>query len=152
MILLFFTLWVLFSGEITVSVCLIGAVASVLLYVFSCKVLGFSLKYELMAVRKLGRMLRYLAYLLWEMLKAGFVVMKLIYTKGRNMEPMLVHFDTALENEAARSVLANSITLTAGTITVRDEDGHFCVHALDRSLAEEIEKSPFEQKLLKLEK
>ena len=50
-----------------------------------------------------------------------------------------------------RAVLANSITLTAGTITVETVDGRFCVHALDRSLAEGIEDCEFQRRLEKLE-
>lgn len=95
--------------------------------------------------------MRYIAYLVAEMLKAGFVVMRLIYTRGRNMRPVLVYFDSPLQSDRMRALLANSITLTAGTITVAAEDGRFCVHALDASLAEGIEKSVFQEKLEKLE-
>ena len=48
-------------------------------------------------------------------------------------------------------ILADSITLTAGTITVTAADGRMCVHALDASLAEGIENSQFQQRLEKME-
>lgn len=151
MLLLFFALWILFAGTFSMGICLSGACVTLLLYWFSRKTLGYRLNYDLLAFGRLWDLLTYLGYLLKEMLRAGFIVMKLIYTRGRDMEPLLVHFDTRLVSEGARSTLANSITLTAGTITVRDRDGCFLIHALDRSLAEDIEKSPFETRLLKLE-
>ena len=98
------------------------------------------------------QVLSYMGYLVAEILKASFAVMKLIYTRNHRMEPLLVRFDTGLQSPAARAVLGNSITLTAGTITVEDRDGHLCVHTLDRPLAEGIENSDFQRLLLELER
>lgn len=151
MTVLFFLLWILLSGKTTVGVCVSGAAVSAVLTFFCCKVMGYRMRGEFRILRKLGSILGYLGYLLKEILKAGFVVMKLVYTRGRDTEPLLVHFHTKLESESARATLANSITLTAGTITVYAEGNHFCVHALDRSLAEGIEDSEFERRLAKLE-
>ena len=48
-------------------------------------------------------------------------------------------------------MLANSITLTPGTITVSLEGDTYCVHCLDKSMAEGIESSIFVQKLHRIE-
>ena len=151
MVILFFLLWLLLSGEVNLHVCLTGAAVSCLLYFFCVKVLGYSRSMERRAVKKLWPGLRYLGYLIVEMLKAGLVVMKLIYGKGRDMEPLLVFYDSPVKTDGGRAVLANSITLTAGTITVETVDGRFCVHALDRSLAEGIEDCEFQRRLEQLE-
>lgn len=82
---------------------------------------------------------------------AGFVVMRLIYTRGRKMEPKLIWFDTTLKTGLSQAILADSITLTAGTITVLAEDGRFLVHTLDKSLGEGIEDCEFQRRLEKLE-
>ena len=147
----FFLLWLMMSGEVTVSVCVWGLCASLLMAVFCRRVLGYRLFPERGGLGKVGAAAAYLSRLVWEMLKAGFVVMKLIYTRGREMEPKLVWFDTTLKTPGAQAVLANSITLTAGTITVTAADGRFCVHALDASLAEGIENCDFQRRLEKLE-
>ena len=60
-------------------------------------------------------------------------------------------FDVDIQSEFLRFVLANSITLTPGTITVDVDDNHFCVHALDYTLAEGIEDSVFIKLLRKME-
>lgn len=48
-------------------------------------------------------------------------------------------------------MLADSITLTPGTITVSVENDRFCVHCLDRELAEGMEDSVFVGLLLEME-
>ena len=53
--------------------------------------------------------------------------------------------------QIAKVILANSITLTPGTITVSEEKGVFCVHALDKSLADGIESCSFVEILKKME-
>lgn len=151
MFVLFFLLWMLMAGELSAHTCLWGLAASALMTWFCRKVLDYRWRLELRNLGSVWTFLRYLCYLVAEMLKAGLVVMRLIYTKGRNMRPVLVHFDSTIQSDRLRALLANSITLTAGTITVTAEDGHFCVHALDASLAEGIEKSVFQEKLEKLE-
>ena len=152
MFILFFLTWILLAGEVSWSACLTGFLMAALLYLFCRQIMGYGPPQGPLSPRRLWRMLRYLGYLIWEMLKAGFVVMRLIYTKGRRMEPLLVRFDTDLQSDQARAVLGDSITLTAGTITVQDQEGHLYVHALDRSLAEGIEDSEFQRRLRELEK
>ena len=66
-------------------------------------------------------MARYFAHLLVEMLKAGLVVMRLIYVRPKSIQPKLVWFRTPLETDRYKALLSDSITLTAGTITVLAE-------------------------------
>jgi multicomponent Na+:H+ antiporter subunit E len=148
---LFFLTWVLLAGELSLKTCLAGAAVSAVLYGFCRQVMDRDSRRSPLGPRRLWKALCYLARLIAEMLKAGFVVMRLIYTKGRRMEPLLVRFDTDLRGDRARAALADSITLTAGTITVESREGQLYVHALDRSLAEGIEDSGFQRRLRELE-
>ena len=58
---------------------------------------------------------------------------------------------TPLGTDRYKALLSDSITLTAGTITVLAEDGRMLVHALDAPLAEGIEDSSFQQRLERME-
>ena len=51
----------------------------------------------------------------------------------------------------ARVTLANSITLTPGTITVSLENDTLMIHALNRDMAEAVKNSIFEKILKKME-
>jgi multicomponent Na+:H+ antiporter subunit E len=64
---------------------------------------------------------------------------------------VIVHVHARLKTETARVILANSITLTPGTITVSLTDDHLLVHCLDKSLAEGMEDSVFVRLLQKME-
>lgn len=150
MFVVFFALWLLMAGEVTVRVCLWGGAASALVCWFAAKALGCRLWPRRGSWRKLGAGAAYLAGLAVEMMKAGFAVMGLIYG-GKRLEPKLIWFDTPVRSSWGQAVLADSITLTAGTITVLAEDGRFLVHALDASLARGIEDSAFQRQLEKLE-
>lgn len=150
--ILFLLVWILLSGKFTPEIIATGAVISVLFCLLDSRVLGNRAPRVGSVLRRLRGGLGYLGFLFWEILKAGLVIMKLIYTRGKNIEPRLIYFHTGLETDQAKVALANSITLTAGTITVFAEDDLFCVHTLDRPLAENIEDSKFEALLKKLEK
>ena len=152
MALLLFGLWVLISGEISVEVCFTGALATAAVYALACKKLGWSWQGDLHAMKNVGGDVLFLLYLVREMLAAGFVVMRLIYSRERELEPRLVWFRTDLKGDGARAILANAITLTAGTLTVTQEGDQLCVHALDTSLTEGLDHGTFEKKLRKLER
>jgi len=47
------------------------------------------------------------------------------------INPRIVHFRTRLKSELARVLLANSITLTPGTLSLDLDDDHLIVHWLD---------------------
>ena len=70
-------------------------------------------------------------------------MLKLILSPRLTPEPRLVRFRTDLKSGLAKVMLANSITLTPGTITVTVEGNEFLIHCLDEELAEGIEQSAF---------
>ncbi len=86
-----------------------------------------------------------------EIVKASVCVLRLILTPGLEPEPALIYFDTGLKSGTAKMILANSITLTPGTITVSVEGEQFCVHCLDLELAEGLENSVFVKLLEEME-
>ena len=58
------------------------------------------------------------------------------------MAPQIVCFKTVLRTDFARFVLANSITLTPGTVTVRIQDDTFYVHAITVHAAGDLAPGP----------
>ena len=94
----------------------------------------------------------YIYLLITEIINSNMTVFHMILTQRERMEPVLVTFRTNLKTETARVILANSITLTPGTITVSIEEDELTVHCLDKSLAEGIEDSIFEQRLREFER
>ena len=104
-----------------------------------------------MILKKSGYILAYLGVLIWEIIKANAATLKLIVSPHTRVHPVIVRFRADLRTRTARVLLANSITLTPGTITVSVEDDRFCVHCLDKELAEGMEDSVFVKLLEEME-
>ena len=151
MAVIFLMLWIIFNGQITAEIVLFGIGISAALYWFVCRYLGYSPKKDLKACRLIFHALRYVAVLLWEVVKANAQVIHLIVSSKYEVEPKLVTFHTDLKTAPAKVMLANSITLTPGTITVSLENNSYQVHCLDKEMAEGMDDSVFVHLLKKME-
>ena len=152
MFLLFFFVWIVFNGRITTEIIIIGALVALAVFAFFCKFMDYSVKKEVLFYKKAVFFLEYLYLLIKEIVKANLTVTHMILTQKEIMEPVMVTFKTKLRTETAKVILANSITLTPGTITVSLEEDELVVHCLDKSLAEGIENSIFVEKLERMER
>lgn len=151
MFLAFLLLWIIFNGRITPEVLLTGLALSTALFAFCCKFMGYSIKKDTRIIRLLPMAFQYIVILIVEILKANRQVLHFIVSPQYQVEPQIVHFTSGLKSEFARVVLANSITLTPGTITVSLEGSEFYVHCLDKDFAEGMEDSVFVKLLEEME-
>jgi len=151
MFLLFFLVWIIFNGKITAEIVWIGLAVSVFVFWFMCKFMGYSLRKEKNFYKKFISFGGYVCILIKEIISANMTLFHMITTEKERIEPVLVSFHTDLKTETARVILANSITLTPGTITVSIEEDKLVVHCLDKSLADGLKGSVFEQKLKAME-
>lgn len=151
MYIIFFFIWIIFNGRITTEIVLFGLVIAALVFAFTCKFMDYSIEKELQFYKKSKLICAYIFLLIVEIVKANLAVVHMILNQKEEMEPVIVKFRTKLRTEGARVMLANSITLTPGTITVSLEGDELTVHCLDVSLAEGMEDSDFVKLLEKLE-
>lgn len=151
MFICLFALWVVLNGKWTTEIAVFGLIFAVIGYLFAWKYMGYSPKVDVALVRRLPSAFRYGFMLLREIVKANLTVVRMILNKGFEPQPQLVQFDVPLEKNRHRVTLANSITLTPGTITVDLHDNHYLVHALDTSLVDGLDDGVFVQTLVKME-
>ncbi|ELZ25812.1 monovalent cation/H+ antiporter subunit E [Halosimplex carlsbadense 2-9-1] len=83
-------------------------------------------------VKRLARFALYVPYLLWEIVVANFKIAYVVLHPDLPIDPKLVEFDAAVSSSLPVTTLANSITLTPGTLTVDVSRRHFTVHTLTR--------------------
>jgi multicomponent Na+:H+ antiporter subunit E len=79
------------------------------------------------------RIVSYLRYWVWlfiEILKANGPVIRACLRTEMDINPALVRVRTRCRSDVARTVFANSITLTPGTVTVDIDGDRLLVHAL----------------------
>ena len=151
MFIALFLFWLVFNGRFTVEIAVFGLVLSAAILWFMCKFMDYSLEKDFRIVRKSLWMIKYVLILITEIAKANVGVLKILLSVRYEKEPVLVSFHTDLKSRAARVILANSITLTPGTITVNLMDDYYEVHCLDKSLAAGLDSSIFVKQLKKFE-
>lgn len=81
-------------------------------------------------LRVLAASFLYVPLLLWEVVKANVQVALIVLNPRLPIAPAFVSAQAPITTEGGRTVLANSITLTPGTLTVDVQDNIFLVHML----------------------
>lgn len=85
------------------------------------------------------RIIEYLCWLLVQIVKSAVYVSRISLSDRSEVDPTVVWFKADYDSPFARAMLANSITLTPGTITIDiSEDGVYSVHALTNELKEGV--------------
>ena len=151
MYILFFLLWIIFNGQITLEIVVFGILISAAMYAFICKFMDYSFKKERIVLREAGYIIEYLTVLFWEIVKANMETIRFIIARKHKNQPVLVSFTTDLKTRTAKAILANSITLTPGTITVSLEGNKLVVHCLDKSFSKGLKDSSFVHILTRME-
>lgn len=134
-----FISWIILSGKFEPLLLWLGGISSffVSYYFYDLIFPNFQFKYFTVFFR----FTRYIPWILFEILKANFHLLYIAFHPRLKevIDPQIVIFKTNLKSDIAITTLANSITLTPGTITISaNSDGVFKVHALDRQTAEAL--------------
>ena len=131
--IILFAFWILLSGNFDAFHLTLGVISTLVVTFWTGDMLVIDSKLPIGArLALLWRFTLYTLWLLWQIVIANFhVVYVALHPKMDDiLEPQMVEFKTKLKTDLAKFVLANSITLTPGTVTVRIEDGVFLIHAL----------------------
>ena len=102
----------------------------------------------LKALKTTARFLPYSFWLLLQIIKANIDVVRIVLSPKLPISPQIIKFKSDLPNEVALTVLANSITLTPGTLTVDiDEEKNYYVHCLAKRHGESLLKGDMRAKV-----
>jgi len=149
--LILLALWLIFNGRMTPEILVFGILLTSLLLGFACRHMDYSIEKERRVLRLSIQVVLYVGALIGEIWKANLASIPYIFRRIRKPAPRIIRFRTGLRTQTARVVLANSITLTPGTITVSLEDEVFTVHCLDEQSAENLRDMAIEKMLLERE-
>jgi multicomponent Na+:H+ antiporter subunit E len=151
MLFLLLLFWIVLNGKFTWEILTIGALVCAALYLFLYRFVEYSPKTELRMAKKILRFLLYILILIKEVILANCKVIYYIYNSKLEVEPRVVTFRRNFKNEGHDVLLAQSITLTPGTITVHLEGNKYTVHCLDREMGLGINNSVFVEQIKKME-
>ena len=150
-----FLVWILLSGKFETRFFLIGLGSSLVVSVVCLPFLMIKNPrtgkgFFVLRINYLKR----IPYGLWvikEIFKSTLDVSREILKVHIDYEPRIIYFSMPFENPMASVILANSIILTPGTITVDVmEGGIFEVHAIDKKAAEDMLSGTMPRKVASL--
>lgn len=86
---------------------------------------------------------RFELYSIWlvkEIIVANIHVFKLAFSSQLSnvISPKMITFKTPIQSEMGQFILAQSITLTPGTVTARINENEFLIHAIDSGSADAL--------------
>lgn len=95
---------------------------------------------------------QYFPWLVKEIIVANLAVMKIILSPQLRLKRKLIDVTAEQERALGRVILANSITLTPGTVSVNMEQGNITVHALSLEDADEDLAAEMNERVCRLER
>jgi len=134
--------WVVFSGLLDPLHLGLGILSSLAVTGLSWKLLWQ--RPDMGLAQRLGQwwgIIRYSFWLLGQIVLANLNILKLAFAPNTEVDPIIVHRAIHLQSDFARYLLAQSITLTPGTVTVKVDDDELVVHAINREAAESLNGS-----------
>jgi multicomponent Na+:H+ antiporter subunit E len=127
--LVLFASYVLLAGFV-VEELILGALVSVILTIILARVVNYTIDYTA-PWKLLVFVFAYLPVFIWQLLLANIDVARRVLSPRIPLNPGFVKIKTDLKGDFAKLALANSITLTPGTLSI-DVDGEYLfIHTVD---------------------
>lgn len=119
--------WLLITFSLTWANIIVGFAAALVTTLLFAKHFFPGIRKVLQPVRYFWLII-YLVIFIWECIKANFDVAYRVLHPGMPIKPGIVKIKMEITSDFARAMLANSITMTPGTISVDIIDDYIYVH------------------------
>lgn len=129
--LLMFVFWILLAGTNPQEL-IVGGIISLFISLFFLRNTGIYGDFRL-TPKSISYFLFYIFIFLWELIKSNLDVALRVINPKLPINPGIVRVKTTLKSTLARTLLANSITLTPGTLTVETDGEDYYIHWIDVS-------------------
>jgi len=127
--LVLFVSYIALAG-IQVQELLLGTIVSATLTVIIAKHINYTIDYRF-PVRLLVFIFAYLPLFVWQLVLSNFDMARRVLSPKIPLNPGFVKITTDLKGDFAKLTLANSITLTPGTLSVDIDGSDIYVHTVD---------------------
>ncbi len=125
-----FSIWILLNNSLDPILLLIGAGVSIIIALLFCSNCSVFEQIKLNP-KSLIFSIAYLFVFIFELIKSNLDVAYRVISPKLPINPGIVKVKTCLNSEMGRMILANSITLTPGTLSVDIKDEFIYVHWID---------------------
>lgn len=129
--ILLMVVWVAFSGFFDLFHLSLGVISCAIVSWLSSDLVFENRQHSVMTRIKQGfALMGYFAWMIWQIVINNFYVLKLTVSSLDKLQPQIVRYKCSLNTDFQRFLLANSITLTPGTVTIKIIGDTFYVHAI----------------------
>jgi multicomponent Na+:H+ antiporter subunit E len=142
---LLMSLWLLLSGMWTYPLLVFLGVVSVGFSLFLSGRLGILDRLG-QPLHRLAASVFYWPWLLREIVLSNLQVAKIILSRNPQFHPGIWRMSITQQSDLGRAILANSITLTPGTVSIHVRDKEIWFYALDRSIAASLLEGDMDQR------
>ncbi|MGB5396221.1 MAG: Na+/H+ antiporter subunit E [Gammaproteobacteria bacterium] len=131
-----FILWLLLTASLSADEIITGILVAVVAAVATPRLAVFS-GFKLVPSAPLA-ILRYSFNFALALIKANIDMARRVLTPSLPLKPAVVEIQTSLQSELGKLLLANSITLTPGTLTIDVIGDRMLIHWIDAQPGEDI--------------
>ena len=150
---LLFVLWLMFNERITIDVIIFGIIIVAVLSLV-IKMIGlWDPSKDIQRVSRIPSAIGFVLRLVYEVFKANIHMIMLVLSPNPNerIRPKILRHYSNIKTDGGLVALANSITLTPGTVTVDVGDDYVYVHAIDEYAEEGLKDSVIEKQIERME-
>ena len=148
-VLVAYAFWLVLSGHFTPTLMIIGALSSVAVVALARRMAV--LDREGHPVYLFLRATWYWPWLIWQIIKSGLDVSRIIVSPSLPISPTLINVKASQKTAVGIVTYANSITLTPGTVSVEVEDNQITVHAITRDGAMDLAAGEMDRMVTRFE-
>lgn len=143
--------WLALSGHYNALLLSLGAASCVLVTLLAVR-LGLERDTGLFLRMQTFGFVRYIGWLIVEIIKANLDVSRRILSRGPDIDPVMVKVDADQVSDVGRVIHANSITLTPGTLSISCGTDGIEVHALSSQAAAELLEGEIGRRVTQIER
>lgn len=141
--------WLIVSGSFDIQHLVAGSIVSTLISCYSITIFNYKLK--IFNITKILLFVKFIIALIIEITKANVYVARIVLHPALPISPGFVRIKTGLKSEFLIAILANSISLTPGTLSVDVDKDEILVHLLTAESGKNLNKWIILRILKKLE-
>lgn len=149
---LYLVLWIILSEKVSYQVVIIGMLITFLITIYNHKIeWGRDKGNRFPSFSRITFFVKYLFLLIKEIVIANIQLAIIVLSREIIISPNVIKFKTKLKSDFLKMILANSITLTPGTLTIEVDGNEITVHCISKDQVSDVIDSKFEKLLLKIE-
>lgn len=148
LILVLYLFWLLLSGHLTLFFLSLGLISVLLIAWLQHRMDQIDREPALLKITL--KLFRYAGWLSWNVLLSNIDVVRRIWDPKLPIDPVWERLDTHVESAREKTLYANSITLTPGTLTTDIKDDHFLIHTLTPDGMKQLREGEMEKQIKRL--